>query len=150
MRNYKDVIRSLMRDRKWSNVKLADKTGLAKNYISELITDGKRPNPSFETLEAIAHAFGESVSVFTDEPAGSSSDEIESEWQEWIEMLIIVLKSKHRVFSTAIQANLAAFSSSIGTEDENLRLKAENEKLKSQQKDTDFKTTPRKKQGSTA
>lgn len=144
MRNYKDVIRKLMRASGWSNVKLSDESGLAKNYISELITDGKRPNPSFETLESIARAFGESVSVFSDGSLPEGVDKHEK-YQPYINQLIEIIDSKHTFFVPAILANIAGFHSSILIDRENTRLKQELSDIK---KEKDYK--PRKRSGSTA
>ena len=145
MLNYKDVIRELNKDRKWSNVRIAEKSGLTKNYISELLSEKKRPNPSFETLEAIAYAFGESVAIFSDKEHVQPT--ANPEWQEWIEMLLVILKSRHKAFKPAIESNLAAFSTSIVLEQENLKLK---EEIRHLRESREFKIPPRKRRGSTA
>lgn len=60
-----DTLRKLRKERKWSQKVLSEKSGVNQGFISE-IESGKK-TPGLDTLRALSHALGTSISFLTDD-----------------------------------------------------------------------------------
>jgi transcriptional regulator with XRE-family HTH domain len=54
---YGRVIRRLLKERKWSQMELARRSGLGLQAVNAIIT-GRSPRPQTSSMDAIAEAFG--------------------------------------------------------------------------------------------
>lgn len=131
---------------------------IGMNHYQELNNMLRGSTTILNQIPALARILGKSECDFFKDPAEQNNTTTAiAKWQKWIDKLILILESGDDYFAPAIIANLGGFSRSIELEKKDVALKAENAALKeelnrlkkSQQNDSDFKTS-RKRSGSTA
>ncbi len=99
-----DVIKRinvLMEDRKWTDYRLAQESGLSTSTIANM----RRRNtvPSITTLESICHAFGITLSQFFAEPKSEYNVHLTQEQKDMFDDWVALTTSQKEILSDIIE-----------------------------------------------
>lgn len=94
-------INTLMKERKWSDYRLAQESGLSTSTIANM----RRRNtvPSITTLESICHAFGITLSQFFAEPKNETPVQLTEEQKNMFDDWLSLTGSQKKILSDIIE-----------------------------------------------